>query len=396
MSKLIIVLTIILFGCGERLNLEQLASTPSKIISLTDAQEYSEKISMMDLISEFKFIELNDTDKFFVSKIKKIEFDESGMFILEENKKLLVKFDSSGNFLFEIGSKGMGPGQYKEATDFFIDEIRREIFIYDRADQALNIFDFQGNFIEKIKIGLFAFHVSNLGENRIAFYLDMDGKRDGGYNILIYDLEKRKFINMRMPFPIDKDYISFQYSGFLKDEYYTYPLSSRIYKLNLEENMDKNIIKVELENLFDEDEIFSHEKFLNDNFSNQKNLLMDFSISDNDEIFFSHHYQKGQNKFIGLALKNRDGQVFCYKNLLLGPDAGLFEKLFFSPNIVPLYSKKLKKFVSYSNNELPKSKLSFENTAIPEKFRTLVSKTMERNYDQNPILLVYSLKEKYE
>ena len=62
----------------------------------------------------------------------------------------VVKFDRNGNFIKSWGGKGNGPGQFQVAHGITIDANGR-LWIADRENQRIQIFDQDGNYIRELK-----------------------------------------------------------------------------------------------------------------------------------------------------------------------------------------------------------------------------------------------------
>jgi DNA-binding beta-propeller fold protein YncE len=60
----------------------------------------------------------------------------------------VLKFDSDGNFLKMWGSRGSGAGQFAAAHSLVIDDLDR-VFVADRENQRIQIFDTNGNRLEQ-------------------------------------------------------------------------------------------------------------------------------------------------------------------------------------------------------------------------------------------------------
>lgn len=60
----------------------------------------------------------------------------------------IVQFDRSGRFIREWGKKGMGPGEFDEVHSLELDS-RGRVFVADRQNNRIQIFDAQGTFIDQ-------------------------------------------------------------------------------------------------------------------------------------------------------------------------------------------------------------------------------------------------------
>jgi DNA-binding beta-propeller fold protein YncE len=67
----------------------------------------------------------------------------------------VLKFDSNGNFLKIWGSRGGGAGEFAAAHSIVIDDLDR-VFVADRENQRIQIFDTDGNRLEQWKFSAMA------------------------------------------------------------------------------------------------------------------------------------------------------------------------------------------------------------------------------------------------
>ena len=60
----------------------------------------------------------------------------------------IVKFSADGEFLMSFGETGTGPGQFRDPHALAMDSMGR-LFVGDRANNRIQLFDQEGNFIEE-------------------------------------------------------------------------------------------------------------------------------------------------------------------------------------------------------------------------------------------------------
>lgn len=58
-----------------------------------------------------------------------------------------MKFDKNGNFVQSSGTKGTEPGQFNRPHSIAVD--KRRVYVADRLNRRIQIFDESGNFIEQ-------------------------------------------------------------------------------------------------------------------------------------------------------------------------------------------------------------------------------------------------------
>lgn len=109
--------------------------------------EYIHAIDLSDeLIS--KVIPLETTDESLLYEIEAIDFLNDKIFIF--NKNNVGVFDKKGHFLYNIGKRGQGPGEFNIITTFFIEG--GKIYLFDIITQRLLIYNEQGKFLSSINL----------------------------------------------------------------------------------------------------------------------------------------------------------------------------------------------------------------------------------------------------
>ncbi|QDH79027.1 6-bladed beta-propeller [Echinicola soli] len=370
-----------------------------RYVDISDSYATDSLVSMYDLVTIEEFVQLGDEEEFFLTGAKKIEEWGGKYILLDPNKQLVVAFDKEGRFVSPVGNKGEGPGYYRGATDFVIDRERGRIIIYSRGDQALLEFNQQLEFVRQVKLGFFAYDMSLLESGNLAFYLSMNGERDGGGNIWICDTEG-KILEKRMEYPEGKKYYPFDYTGFLKNGYYTYPLSSRIYRLGENDKPDEQVMEIRIPGGIGEDEIFEHEKYLQQgytDFVNQKAILNQFEIGlEGKELIFNYDFKYEGKRFVGTGFLNMSGQVFSHKNLKETLDGDWFSKAFFTVRHFPDFCQATNFFYSVSNNDILSRYLKKNKEEIDGIDTPLTGILKKVSSENNPVIIKFRLKEKYE
>jgi hypothetical protein len=143
-------------------------------------------------------IPLETNDESILGAIKKTIVENERIYILDSKTKSLKVFSNNGKFLFNIGSWGQGPGEYKEIRDFCVNQSAKKIYILDfTAVLCYNIEN--GNFIEKISI--------DKAINPVRFYCDSsffyfwEGNTQKGKPVLLqYKKDGKKRINKYLPY----------------------------------------------------------------------------------------------------------------------------------------------------------------------------------------------------
>jgi hypothetical protein len=126
-------------------------TTPFTTIKIDSSELMPINEENSEIINIIKFENPSKADLGYISKA--IAF-ENNYFLLNNNKNSQVlKYDTNGNFVSEIGSFGKGPGEYITTTDFSICETSRTLFILNNNTDIL-MFNINGNFISNNSINL--------------------------------------------------------------------------------------------------------------------------------------------------------------------------------------------------------------------------------------------------
>lgn len=325
-------------GFQEEINFEEVVETDSLI-------------SPRDLFSDVDYILLKTPDSLRVTIARKIKELGDTLLILDEKKRILFGFDDKGNFISLIGSKGEGPTEFREVTDF--DIFNNQIFIYSRADFSVFIFDSKFKFLKRFKIDKWGAQISLLESGNVALYSYLADVGDE-YNIHIYD-QSGKLKEKRMTFDKNGNYVAMNYSGFINGRYFTYPLSSYIYKITEGEKFDSIKYEINFSNRFPENKINNNDFYVEESFNKGKeNILTTFEFGENGEFICYYHFRKGISNGYTLGVKLASGEKFGHLNMLHASKGlnDLFVRMFFiGPYNIPSYSKKTKNFLIASNIE---------------------------------------------
>ena len=65
----------------------------------------------------------------------------------QHNSARVVKFSKDGRFLKAWGRKGSAPGEFDEPHDIFVGGSQARVYVADRGNKRIQVFDLEGNFI---------------------------------------------------------------------------------------------------------------------------------------------------------------------------------------------------------------------------------------------------------
>lgn len=99
---------------------------------------------LSEVADQIKYIPLETKEECIIDQIGKIV--TSGEFLFVATKVQLFQFTLGGKFVKTFGSKGKGPGEYTEVTDFSVGSHEGKVSIYDRELKKVIHYDVEGNF----------------------------------------------------------------------------------------------------------------------------------------------------------------------------------------------------------------------------------------------------------
>lgn len=322
-----------------------------EVVNFEEVIETDSLISPRVLFSDVDYILLKTPDSLRVTIARKIKELGDTLLILDEKKRILFGFDDRGNFINLIGRKGEGPEEFREVTDF--DVFNNQIFVYSRADFSVFVFDSKFNFLKRFKIDKWGAQMSLLESGNVAIYSYLSDVGDE-YNIHIYD-HSGKLIEKRMIFGENGNYVAMNYSGFINGHYFTYPLSSYIFKITEGEKFDSVKYEINFPKRFPENKINNHDLYIQESFNKgNENILTTFEFGENGEFICYYHFRNGVSNGYTLGVKLESGEKFGHLNMLHASKGlnDLFVRMFFiGPYNIPSYSKRTKSFLVASNIE---------------------------------------------
>ncbi len=119
-------------------------------------------------------IRLDNTSEALIGSVEKLRFTDDAIYLFDKySSKAVKKFDFNGKHLVSIGQRGRGPGEYIEATDFYVDD--SVVIIFDQFKPGLLYYDLFGNFIKSKELPFFALAFHIFDNNNFVFHtLDSD------------------------------------------------------------------------------------------------------------------------------------------------------------------------------------------------------------------------------
>ncbi len=162
----IIFLVVLVVGC---------LSTPQSVgvseLDLSSALELKDTLKLSSIAWEIEYIILetneNSSFKALYQLEKQIKFTDSLIIISDRNR--LFAFKRDGVFLYQIGSRGRGPGEHFGISDIALSESNDTLFVQSTGLNKLLIYDINGGYLHGFKTpfnpyGVFCFN------DKLVFY----------------------------------------------------------------------------------------------------------------------------------------------------------------------------------------------------------------------------------
>lgn len=119
-----------------------------------------EKASLFDYFRFIELIPLETSSDILIQGITKVVAHQDYYYALDKPQCLIFAFDKTGKFLFKIGTKGQGAGEYAFIEDFNINPFSGNIEILEPYGR-IHTYDVSGNFIETKRIAYPGFKVAH-------------------------------------------------------------------------------------------------------------------------------------------------------------------------------------------------------------------------------------------
>ncbi len=153
---LLLVISALFFACEPK------PTIPNELIIEIPNSPVKDLV-LSDLVSSVKFIKLEDNDSAIVSGVDKLLIHNEHIYLLQiyKNPRLMV-FDFSGEYLFDIGSQGGGPGEFNMPYDVLINK-NGQVEILDAS--TIHIYDERnGKYLESKEIGFPVIKFKRVGD----------------------------------------------------------------------------------------------------------------------------------------------------------------------------------------------------------------------------------------
>jgi hypothetical protein len=146
-----------------------------------------EKVNLSEIAESIEYIPLETNERSIFGRIvlpeEQIKFFEKGILISDRNR--LLHFSYQGDYIGEIGKRGIGPTEYANIRDFTINPRSQQIAIFSPPNQRAYIYDYTGVWTKEFMVDFWPLHIASLG-NDLVFAIPKGERKPNGYHTLMY------------------------------------------------------------------------------------------------------------------------------------------------------------------------------------------------------------------
>lgn len=360
-------------------------------IEITDWKK-DQVLKLSTVFSEIEYVKLSNEPDAILGDINKIVVKDTFVYILDRWKtKSLKKFSRKGGYIATIGTRGEGPADYFEPTDFIVSN--DEIIVSDQFKSDLKYYDLSGNFKYARRVPFIFTKFFFFSPDQYVFHA-IDADNDHLKSILdwsVYETDSLFHIEYRGFFRPKDKYISFlsenNFSSHNNNVFFHPPFNDTIYSIHPDHHIQAEYIvnfsngKLPERYLLQENSKESmkiSEEGLYATFSGNYVPMKDYLYFEYDASKTIHRviYSKKTKKIImGNQMMNDINYMFQYNNILTSTEDTILVG-YMQSYLIGDY------FGNHPRSEWVKQ-IGEEYTQIAENIKS----------EDNPILLFFKIKE---
>lgn len=193
--------TALLEACTHEINKKN--DFPVQVLQIdpTDVENFIDLSPILE--DSLEIIPLETTDQCLIANVKKVEFCNGKVFVLDDRSRKIFIFNQKGKYLNSIGKQGVGPGEYQYLYNFEItgssifvqDLYARKYYVYDINDESYENYD---------EITYSVHHLALIPFQKSLYFISGYFKSElGYYNLFKLNLKTH---DMEAFLPFDKKY----------------------------------------------------------------------------------------------------------------------------------------------------------------------------------------------
>lgn len=130
------------------------------------------KLSLEELVGSFHYLQLKNEPGHFFGDIDKLLINDSLIFVLDSyiSRTVSIYDRESGKELVFLEPKGEGPGEFIEIYDVALSDSGNHLLLYDGKLSKVLYYDFQGRFVNELRVPLRATQFRSLSGSKYIWY----------------------------------------------------------------------------------------------------------------------------------------------------------------------------------------------------------------------------------
>lgn len=343
-----------------------------------------ERVSLFDYFRSIELIPLETSSDVLIVGISKMIVHDEKYYALDKNQCIIFVFDETGKFLFKIGKKGQGAGEYTFIEDFNINPFSGNLEILEPYGKV-HIYDLSGNYIETKQIVFPGFRVAHslaaVDSHTHVFHTKYQPKK-----VIYFNLDEQKLLHQEFEENTRLGSFSnnpYQYQG---DWFFFRPVHPVVYKMG----------KKQLEVAFR----FDFGSYTREGTTAVFSKESEYSLSKCVEELFDQfpyliHSVRHNNKYVFVSLSRKD--LDDKENIIYDKSTGKSKFILdFTEDVV---------FNSYRGEEIivtdeyvlmPSQWVDIEKRIkkdmLDDRQKEVFEELLQAEMEQNPILIKYRFK----
>ena len=164
----------------------------------------TQTVALDDIIKEIRVIPLETKPECQIGYVYEIKY-APGLIIIA-NSNGFSCFDSTGNFLHPLSTKGKGPGEYVSVGDITVNEERSELLMNDYQIGKLLYFNLKGEFLRSAKTSFEGYPYQLINKDLIAVHAGRMGANRENFELALINWDGRvQQLCFPFPKPVDGD-----------------------------------------------------------------------------------------------------------------------------------------------------------------------------------------------
>jgi hypothetical protein len=164
----------------------------------------TQTVALDDIIKEIRVIPLETKPECQIGYVYEVKYAPDMIIIANSNG--FSCFDSIGNFIHPLSTKGKGPGEYVSVGDITVNEERSELLMNDYQIGKLLYFNLKGEFLRSAKTAFDGYPYKLINKDLIAVHTGRMGANRENFELALTDWDGRvQKLYFPFPQPVDGD-----------------------------------------------------------------------------------------------------------------------------------------------------------------------------------------------